>query len=224
VSTRVIWACPSYGSMEPVVAIGQRLAIMHASKNTDVVWSGDCSPNDVKLSTIDTARNRIVKEAINTDADYVFWCDSDIVLPPDALTNLLLAKKDFITGIYCQRRHPYYPVITHFDPDGDKTPAGNMNWFVEWPENTVAPVDGCGFGVVLTSTKMLRKMSPNWFSFTHFSEDFTFCRNAANAGIQLYVHTGVLCQHMGDREAISVDTFKQSWKGGLLGPEASSAA
>ena len=217
--TRVIWGCPTYGPLEPDVVIGHRLAIMHACRHTDVVWAGDCSPGGVKLSTVDTARNRIVKEAINTDADYVFWCDSDIVLPPFAVTNLLMAKKDFITGIYCQKIAPYYPVLAHYDPDGMRTPAGNMNWFIEWPENTIAPVDACGFGVVLTSTKMLRAMEPNWFAFTHFSEDFTFCRRAAEAGFQLYVETSVLCHHMGEREAVSVETFKRNWKGGFLGPE-----
>jgi hypothetical protein len=208
----LIFACPSYGPLEPDVVIGQRLAIMHAAKHGGVTWVGDCSPNDVKLSTIDAARNRIVTEALQSDAHAIFWCDSDVVLPPHAITALVGATHEFVTGIYHQRAAPFYPVIARFDPD--PAPHGQMRWIVGWPENVVAPIDGCGFGVALTGLALLRRMTAPWFAFTHFSEDFTFCQRAAAAGGQLYVHTGVLCGHIGPRATITVETFRAAWQDG----------
>lgn len=218
---KLVFASPSYGAIEPVVVIGQRLAIMHAYKHAGVEWVGDCSPNDVKLSTVDQARNRIAKEAVEYGADAVFWCDSDIVLPQSAITELAMPGKDFITGIYCMRRPPYYPVVTRHDPDVPGFPDGGMNWLISWPPNSLMAIDACGFGCVLTSTKMLEAMGSPQFAFTSFSEDFAFCRKAAKAGFQLYVNTAVLCQHVGDRELVSVDTFKNAWKDGMVGPQPS---
>lgn len=208
---KLLFASPSDGSpLAEAVVIGQRLAIMHAQKYAGVEWVGDCSPTGVRQTTIDTVRNRIVKEALQSQADAIFWCDSDIVLPPHAITALVSAKHDFVCGIYHQRGAPYYPVVARYDD----TAGGQMKWFVSWPENVVAPIDACGFGVVLTSIAMLKQMAAPWFEFTHFSEDFSFCRKATAAGIQLYVHTACLCGHMGPRQVIDVETFRTTWQQG----------
>lgn len=208
---KLIFASPSHGLIHPKVSIGQRLAMVHAVQRAGVQWMGDVSLHDVKQSTIDTARNRMVERVLETDADAIMWCDSDIVLPQDAISKLVIEEKDFITGIYCQRFSPYYPVVTHYDPDGCQG-KGNMNWFVEFPDDVCAPAGGCGFGCVLTSTKMLRAMPRPWFSFGDFSEDFTFCRAAAMAGFQLYVQTGVHCGHIGEPEEVTLNLFRETWR------------
>jgi hypothetical protein len=107
---KLIFASPSDGSpIAEEVVIGQRLAIMHAQKHAGVDWVAECSPQGVKQSTIDAIRNRVVKEALQHPADAIFWCDSDIVLPPHAVTALVLARRvqpkatDFVCGIYHQR-------------------------------------------------------------------------------------------------------------------------
>jgi hypothetical protein len=50
------------------------------------------------------------------------------------------------------------------------------------PRHVVAPVDGCGFGCVLTSLALVRALPAPWFAFEHFSEDFDFCLKAKAAG------------------------------------------
>jgi len=220
---KLILASPSYGPIAPECVIGQRVAIMHAQKHAGVMWYGDCSPHDVKQSTIDVARNRIAQEACRSDADAVFWLDSDVVLPPDAVTKLVLAGKDMICGIYCQRVPPHYPVVCHFDPTGGADHRGTMNWIVTWPEDVIGEADGCGFGCVLTSVAMLRAMPRPWFHFGDFSEDFTFCRQAKAAGFQLYVHTGVLCGHMGIAPVITVDDFRRTFQAGRVEADHSAA-
>jgi hypothetical protein len=163
-----------------------------------------------------------VQRALETEADGVFWCDSDVLLHPtdergypagqaDAITRLVLEQKDFITGVYFQREPPHFPLIAHFNPKSGTGTSGSFHWFTEWPENVVAPIDGCGFGCVLTSTKLLRAIPEPWFHYDVFSEDFTFCLNAAKAGFQLYVHTGVLCGHLPDAKPVTVNTFRAVW-------------
>jgi len=219
--SKIIFASPTYGAVEPAAIISQRAAIMHAG-NYGHHWVGDASPDKC---TFTVARGNIAQCAIDSDADYVFWCDSDIVLPQYAITQLLADKQDFVTGIYFQKVGEHWPLIANFDSVGKK-----YNWMVLWPENVVAPIDGCGFGCVLTSTKMLRDikamwerehpvpqgMTENeirehanpWFEFAKFSEDFEFCQRAKRAGYQLHVDTAVICGHLPPPPAIGFDHFK----------------
>jgi hypothetical protein len=199
----LVWACPSYGPMDPQAVISQRIALMHAASN-GVTWVGDASPDRMMFSA---ARNAVVQAALQSDADAVFWCDSDVILPKDAVTTLVKAEQDFITGIYFQRRHPHFPLIAHYNEQRE-----SFNWFIGWPENAVAPIDGCGFGCVLTSLKLLNALGDGpWFHYQKFSEDFDFCLNARRAGFQLYVHTGVLCGHLADPVAVTASTFQTAW-------------
>ncbi|HYE89035.1 MAG TPA: hypothetical protein VEA16_21945 [Vicinamibacterales bacterium] len=210
---KLVFAVPSYGPMDPAAVISQRNAIMHAAAN-GVTWLGDASPDRMKF---DAARNAVVKAVLDSPdaagADAIFWCDSDVVLPSHAITSLVAAGKDFVTGIYFQRRAPFWPLIAHFNPKAGPDKTGAFNWFTDWPTDVVAPIDGCGFGCVLTSTRMLRAMgSGPWFTFEKYSEDFDFCLRAARAGFQPYVHTGVLCGHLADPVPVTHQHFRQAWE------------
>jgi hypothetical protein len=199
---KLIFGCPSYGPMEPEAVISQRTAIMHAAGHGHT-WIGDCSPNRVAWTA---ARNEVVKNALETEADYICWADSDVILPPFAFTALLKSGLDFVTGIYFQRHSPHWPLIAHYQPERE-----SFAWFTDWPENVIAPIDGCGFGCVITSTKMLRALPLPWFHYEKFSEDFDFCRKAAKSGFKLFVHTGVICGHLADPVPVGVDDFKKAW-------------
>lgn len=182
---KLLFACPSYGPIDSQALRTQRAAIMHAA-NHGVTWVGDVSPERMGFAD---ARNRVVADALTTEADAVFWCDSDVTLPADAISKLVVEQKDFITGVYTQRYAPYWPLVARFN--GDK-----FNWLSVLPANVVAPIDGCGFGCVLTSTNLLRAIRAPHFAFQQYSEDFDFCLKAKAAGFQLYVQTGVQCGHL----------------------------
>ena len=206
---KLLLAVPTYGPVEPKASRHLRVAIMHAAKHGGVEWVGDLSPDKMGW---EASRNTIVQGAVNqTEAEAIFWADSDVVLPPEAITRLVLAQKDFVCGIYCQRIAPHWPLIAHFD---DK--RKHFNWFMEWPENVLAPIDGCGFGCVLTSTAMLKAMPAPWFTFEQFSEDFDFCLRAAKAGYQLFVDTGVLCGHLMDPQPATVEDYLKLRDSGAL--------
>lgn len=200
---KLLFSSQTYGPLDPQAVRSQRAAIMHAAKHAGVVWMGDCSPDRQAFAV---ARNRTADAAVNMEeCEGVFWCDSDVVLPVDAISRLVSHQKDFVTGIYFQREPPHWPLIATFNEK-----AKSFNWLVQWPENALAPIDGCGFGCVFTSTRLLRALAPPWFEYKQFSEDFTFCRNASEAGYQLWVDTGVLCGHLPDPEPVTFDTFKNA--------------
>jgi hypothetical protein len=204
---KLVFASPTYGPVDPQAVVSQRNAIMHAAAN-GVTWLGDASPDRMGFAA---ARNAVVQSIVaQVDSDLpdaVFWCDSDVILPAHAITSLVVASRDFITGLYFQRKPPYVPLAYIFDPKGGTDRKGTFRQLTEWPPDTVGPIDGCGFGCVLTSIKLLKSLDPPWFEWKKFGEDFTFCLNARAAGFQLYVHTGVLCGHLADPVPVTVDTY-----------------
>ena len=50
-----------------------------------------------------TARNNIAQKALDIGAEYVLMVDNDVVLPKDALKNLLSNNKDVCLGYYAHR-------------------------------------------------------------------------------------------------------------------------
>ncbi len=200
---QLILAVPTYGPTEPQANIALRIAVMHAAGHGHE-WYGDASPN---RQGWEAARNNIVHQVVNSpvpDEASIFWCDSDVILPNDAITRLADQKKDFITGIYFQRRKPHYPLINTFNGTA-------FHFIMQWPENVIAPIDGCGFGCVMTSVGMLRKIEAPWFKYEKFSEDFDFCMKAQKAGYQLYVDTGILCKHLKDPEGAGFEDFQKEF-------------
>jgi hypothetical protein len=203
---KLILASPTYGPVDPYALRTQRAAVMHASRNGHE-WLGDCSPDRQPYAA---ARNNAVQGVIDkedmSDAAIV-WVDSDVILPLDGITRLASYDKDFVTGIYFQRGDNHWPLIAHYNKE-----MNNFNWVIKWPKNVLAPIDGCGFGFVLTSMNMLRKMDPPWFKFEKFSEDLSFCLKAKEAGFQLYVDTAILCGHLADPVPVEFKDYKEAHK------------
>jgi hypothetical protein len=209
----VILASPTYQAVAPVCRDGMIVSAMYAA-NRGVKWHSLADIHS-KQTTIDDVRNRIVRAAIKVaetdDVQGIAWIDSDISPKPDGLYRLIESGKDFITGIYTHRSSTGEPVVGFLDPraNGGK---GAVAWMQEWPANTIAPVDCCGFGIVYTSMRMLRLMSDPWFSFGDLSEDFTFCVRAKAAGFQLYVDTAVTCAHVGDPHEFTVEAYQARYR------------
>ena len=197
----ILLCMPTYGPIDPQTMKSILVAVAHAAKHGHPL-QGVLNPDRLPHAA---ARNIAVESIINKDEcaeSVIFWCDSDMVLPPDAITRLVESGKDFITGIYFQRGGDHRPLVATFD-----TNKKRFNWLAKWPENVTAPIDGCGFGCVLTSVKMLREMKAPWFEYLEFSEDFDFCLKAQKAGYQLYVDTGILCGHLMDPQPATIETY-----------------
>jgi hypothetical protein len=184
---------------------------MHAARHGHT-WIGDASPDREPFAH---ARNHVVKSVLEAQdenpGDYdgasILWSDSDMVWDVHGITQLATRAEmenwDFVCGIYFQGGIDNYPLIAHFN-------GKSFNWIIQFPENCIIPIDGCGFGCVVTSLKMLRALDQPCFEYKDFSEDFTFCLGAKKKGFQLYCDTGVMCGHIKEPRVITYEDFKKS--------------
>lgn len=155
-------------------------------------------------SLIYAARNDLATQSIKMDMDYVFWMDSDMVFPADALVRMkatLEAKDlDILTGLYFRRVPPYSPVL--FDKLDIEQEHGSCDFseFDRIPED-LFEVGGCGFGCVLMRTEVffdVQSKHGNMFApIGNNGEDVAFCWRARDCGFKIYCDPSVRCGHVG---------------------------
>jgi hypothetical protein len=155
--------------------------------------------------SVAVARNVLAKVAIEEGAEFVFFLDDDVLLPPGALQRMLFDIQqrpmcDVLTGIVTTKTDLSEPVIFN-DPEGEYRGA-----FWDWKFNDVFEITSCGMPATLIRTRIFEKIEFPWFVDTRLrntggveSEDRYFCRRVREAGGHIFAHGGVLCGHM-DRE------------------------
>lgn len=153
-----------------------------------------------KSDNIDQIRNLIAHWA--TKYDYLFSVDSDIVVPSDALTKMLAADKDIISGLYIQRIPNTHTVEVYMD--------NNQGGFVHIPYQQLKPINGvvevaaCGMGCALIKSTVFKSIDYPHFVYRSalnhdhtFSEDVFFCQRARQHGFRIWADTTIQCDHIG---------------------------
>jgi hypothetical protein len=154
----------------------------------------------------------------NTNAEWLFFVDTDMGFAPGALETLVLAADPVarpVVGGLCF-------ALKHMAPDGiggfrvrpvptlfmfaqnDKQGVGFANRF-RYPPETLVQVAGTGAAFILIHRSVLEevraKYGDAWFNFTSYgdgaqvSEDLSFCWRVNAVGRPIFVHTGVKVSH-----------------------------
>lgn len=163
---------------------------------------GDCSLAMEMSSLVYHSRNHLVGKAIQLNADYMLWLDSDMVFHPDLLTGMMSTMSDkgldILTGVYYRRVSPYTPVLLDkLEIDGKKVDSHN----IEEIPNEMFEVAGCGFGCVLMKTDVafdvLAKFGPPFNPIHGVGEDLSFCWRARQCGYKIYADPSIWLGHVG---------------------------
>ncbi len=145
------------------------------------------------------ARNDIGKKTIEGGYDYVLMVDSDIILPKDALKNLLEFPSEITLGCY-----------PHKNTDNGEAELfkANLPNFVnrisysELNGKIRVEVKGGGFGCALVKASVFQKIAFPWFKYVVYdngsllSEDLYFCDQAKKNRIAIWADARVRCGHL----------------------------
>lgn len=168
---------------------------------------------------LDRGRSMTVEKFLDTDAEWLFWVDSDMGFAPDTVERLLAVADQSdrpIVGALCfalkettpdgmggYRTEPR-PTIFDWVTDADgKTGFQGRAWF---PVNEVVQCAGTGSACILIHRSVLEKMhaehGPTWYDRIKnpstgdlIGEDLSFCVRAGGLGFPIHVHTGVRTTH-----------------------------
>ncbi len=184
------------------------------------IYDLDVSGHDVAFEFVRgydcaTARNKIVRLALERGVDYVLMVDNDVILPKDALVNLLDDQKDVCLGYYAHRdtdniyrgrtcvcklltdggvRYKNYPLASEYT-------AEEIAALKEKGEYKLR-IHGGGMGCAFIKTDVFNRTKYPWYDWANYkdggmlSEDLYFCENCRKNSIQIYTDTRVNCGHM----------------------------
>ena len=160
----------------------------------------------IKNTVIYEARNMIAQNAIRYGFDRVLWLDSDMIFPKDTLLRLAAEMdtgKDFVTGVYFSRTENTKPVLyssVNFELRENEAITDSKR-YEDYPANTVFECAGAGFGCVMTSVELLKRMVNRYgapFSpLMGLGEDLSFCFRAAQNGEKMYCDSRIKLGHIG---------------------------
>jgi len=155
------------------------------------------------LPHISTARNLLGKACLSRNAEWIYWLDADMVqqYPKDPVVALRMLidtaireNVDMVSGMYLSKKDRRLCAYM-WDPEVTQRSI---------PKRVVPPsgclVDAVGFGCLLMSTRVLRRISYPWFvsdSDLDYGEDTGFCRRAGDVGLKIWLHGEVCFSHVG---------------------------
>lgn len=182
---------------------------------------GDTSLHVVQSSLIYDARNDIALRAVNEGYDRILWLDSDVTFPSDLLERMSARMDEgyeFISGLYFTRKEPIKPLIFQrvelTKKDGKGIPVSDN--FADYPRNDVFRIAGCGFGCVMMTVDLVRRIFEAYgaaFSpLPGFGEDLSFCIRANAVGTKMYCDSSIKLGHIG-QSIITESVYEKTQKG-----------
>lgn len=173
---------------------------------------------------LDLAREQTVEDALQTDPEWIFFVDSDVLPPVDAFQRLRRHDEPVVSGLYYMDGEQVHPAFWVLDEENSPStvdiqdgavliaqPDGSSRRVFPGPNGLVG-ADAVGMGCLLVHRSVFDDLDRPWFRWTKgyddhpwdlrssgggpgISEDFFFCHKLSEAGYEIYVDTNVRCAH-----------------------------
>ena len=171
-------------------------------------------------------KDQIIQEAKDGDYDYLFLVDSDLVLHPDTIDQLISANRDIISNIFWTKWVPDLPPLpqvwvsdkyTLFEHAiqeslSNQEIAKRQRAFLERLKKPgVYEVGGLGACTLINKAALKHEISFKRIkNLTFWGEDRHFCIRAAAIGLSLFVDTHLPAYHIyRDSDLPGVEEFKK---------------
>ena len=142
-----------------------------------------------------TQRERLATMALELNAEYTLWLDSDMVFPSTTAARLMSQKEEVVAANYIRRQLPAKGVAYEKIWDWQNPLGFDI-------QDQLVPVEGIGMGCMLMKTDIFREIPQPWFEFQwtpesndHLGEDMILCQKIAKTGRTVKVDT-VLSQEL----------------------------
>lgn len=159
---------------------------------------GDIHLNFRKGTYVHELRNQIVKDALDKQADYLMFLDSDLSFQPDGIYKLLQHNKDVVGGIYNMKELPLVSTVKLADENGNlKKVDGALI------PDTLFECYAVPTGFMLIKLDAIKDMK-NPFEFAYddegelVGEDVNFCRKLHNKGLSVWCDPTIKIGHIGE--------------------------
>lgn len=168
-------------------------------------WHGYPQTDEFGRENLALKQNESRRVALAGNYSHLFFVEEDMLIPKDALLNLLKANADVAYGLYCFRRYPHtWNAVAALNTESLTWYAYNFGEpsYIRSLWGSVVPVDGLGFGCTLISRKVLKEIEfrIDWDkphmdgNISH--SDVYFALDCLEAGFTQVCDTSVVCGHI----------------------------
>ncbi len=204
--------------------------ILHPYQNPHEFY--DCNEsthhwNESLIWKVAQFKDTMIEEARRKNYDYLFLIDSDIVLHPKTIDQLILAGQNVVSNIFWTNWRPESPLLpqvwmkdlyTQYDlePGESLSPEESQQRFLNFLLKMRIPgtyeVGGLGACTLISNHALNQDISFKKIkNITFWGEDRHFCIRAVALGLDLYVDTHYPAFHIYRESALSdVKNFKRS--------------
>jgi len=154
--------------------------------------------------SIARARNFMAQWALEAKADYLLMVDSDIILPQDAIANLLEHREKACIGWYARGSDEHRTNIVRLNTAGHGD-CYSVRELASMEYEGPFEVKAGGMGCALISTEVFGRFRRPWFEYLDSengngtSEDYMFCKKCWEAGVSIMLDPRVGCGHIKER-------------------------
>lgn len=173
----------------------------------EIQGCGEVQYTFAQSSLIYDARNQLAEIALKDGFDRVLWLDSDMQFPASTFRRLhehLDLGAEMATGLYFGRRPPFGPIIykdVRLENRGERFPTPVAESYDNYPAGDRFPVAACGFGCVMTSTDLIRRIAdrfgPPFTPVSGLGEDLSFCMRVREIGAAIWCDSSLTLGHVG---------------------------
>ena len=155
-------------------------------------------------------RNECVRQM---EGDWILFTDDDMYWDPPMIKRLVDTRDehdlDIVGGLCFQRGEPYQPTMYM----RNNPTSGGYNFLEKWDDGAVLEVDATGLAFLLITKRAIEKVlggalpdfeqrqklpPPPIFKWDgRYGEDFSFCQEAKDVGLSIFVDTSVKIGHLG---------------------------
>jgi hypothetical protein len=130
-------------------------------------------------------RENLANQAIDINADYMLWLDSDMMFPSTTAMRMMAHDRSIVAANYMKRSVPLNSVAYEQRGDWD-------NWLPLMSEEGLVSVEGVGMGCMLMKTELLGQIEKPWFAFEYkdeswHGEDFYFQEKLRSIGHEIFI-------------------------------------
>lgn len=145
------------------------------------------------------ARNQLIRKAIDGQFDKLLMIDSDMIVPEDAIHNLLDPDVPIVTGVARYKNDSGRAPIFRYTTDSE----GSDSW--KWDEIPAGRFDirSGGVACAMIDVPFIRRMKRPWFVWeerangTYVGEDIGFYEKLHDMGVHPQADGRVRCGHIG---------------------------
>lgn len=183
--------------------------------------------NNTLVARVAMFKNSIIEYAKEGEFDFLFFIDSDIVLHPKTLKQLINSNKDIISNIFWTKWNPNAEELpqvwlkdayTLYDTEGSKTITNveaqkkTKEFLSMLKKPGVYRVGGLGACTLISRKALITGCNFNKiYNLSFWGEDRAFCVRAVALGFELFVDTHYPAYHIYRKENLQgVEKFKAS--------------